>query len=69
MSDDKPFRMFSVRLATDDFLKLEEIREILQNKAKEAGVSVAMSRPELMKHLIEMFFSNRNSEKSDSNAN
>lgn len=53
--DNKPYRMFSVRLATDDYLKLEEIRKILQDKAKNAGVSITVSKPELIKHLIDMF--------------
>ena len=38
--DNKPYRMFSVRLATDDYLKLEEIRKILQDKAKNADLAL-----------------------------
>lgn len=62
--DEKAYRSLSVRLSLEDYKKFEEARGILQERAKSAGVSTTVSKPELINHLLKIFFDN-NSDKTD----
>ena len=54
--DEKAYRSLSVRLSLDDYRNFEDAREILQERAKNAGVATTISKPELIKHLLKIFF-------------
>ncbi len=62
--DEKAYRSLSVRLSLEDYKRFEDARGILQERAKNAGVSTTVSKPELINHLLKMFFDN-NSDKTD----
>lgn len=54
--EDKKYQVLSVRLTIEEYGRLEKIREILQEKALSAGVNVEISKPELIRHLLDVFF-------------
>lgn len=54
--EDKKYQVLSVRLTIEEYGRLEKIREILQEKALNAGVNVEISKPELIRHLLDVFF-------------
>lgn len=54
-NSDKKYRVLSVRLTTEEYTRLEKIRGILQEKARNAGVNIEMSKPELIRHLLDVF--------------
>lgn len=55
-NDDKLYRTLSVRLNATEFSQFEQIREMLQESAKKAGVFSTIKKPDVIKYLIKLFF-------------
>jgi hypothetical protein len=52
----KAYRSLSIRLLVDDYDRFEKARKFLQEKAEAAGVKTTVSKPELLNHLVQLFF-------------
>jgi excinuclease UvrABC nuclease subunit len=61
--DDKLYRTLSVRLNSSEFAKFEKIKELLQEKTRSAGVYSTIKNPDVIKHLITLFFNLEENEK------